>query len=302
MTRLRIAVTGRRGQVAQSLVERGNLADVDIVVLARPEFDLAKPESIEEAIKHARPDVVINAAAHTAVDLAESEPSAAYLINSAGAGLVARAAAALRVPVVHFSTDYVFDGALDRPYREDDVTGPTGVYGKSKLAGEQAVAASNPNHAILRTAWVYSPFGRNFVRTMLNLARSRPVLAVVADQIGNPTSALDIADGAIAVARNLVERKAQAQLRGLFHMTSSEGATWAEFAETIFELSRKAGGPSAAVRPVSTSEYPTPARRPSNSQLNCDRLHNAHGIRLASWRASTARCIDRLVPAEFGLE
>lgn len=299
MARLRVAVTGQHGQVARSLIDRANLDTVEIILLGRPEFDLKRPETIAKAVATAHPDVVVSAAAHTAVDLAESEPDAAFCVNETGAGLVARAAASLDVPVVHLSTDYVFDGSLHRPYRENDLTGPTGVYGRSKLAGEQAVAASNPNHVILRTAWVYSPFGKNFVRTMLALAGSRPLLSVVGDQVGNPTSALDIADGILAVARNLVERRGQGDLCGLFHMTGSGKATWAEFAATIFDVSRKVGGPFAEVKPIPTAEYPTPAMRPANSQLNCDRLADIHGIRLPDWHHSVETCIARLVPGEF---
>ena len=299
MSRLRLVVTGRSGQVARSLIERADAGNVEIITLARPEFDLAQPETIAEAIRLARPDAVISAAAHTAVDLAESEPDAAFAINETGAGLVARAAASLNVPVVHLSTDYVFDGLLDRPYREDDATGPNGVYGASKLAGERAVAAANPDHAILRTAWVYSPFGKNFVRTMLTVAGNRPLLTVVGDQTGNPTSALDIADGVIAVARNLVARQSEPDLRGVFHMTGAGEATWAQFAQTIFELSKNAGGPFAEVKAITTAEYPTPAKRPANSRLDGDRLQHAHGVRLPHWRASTEQCVARLVPGEF---
>lgn len=299
MSRLRLAVTGSQGQVARSLIDRADAAGVEIVTLARPDFDLTKPESIEEAVRSARPQVVVSAAAHTGVDLAESEPEIAYLINATGAGLLARAAAAIQVPVVHLSTDYVFDGLMDRPYREDDATGPNGVYGMSKLAGEQAVAAANPNHAILRTAWVYSPFGKNFVRTMLTAAKIRPLLKVVGDQTGNPTSALDIADGVIAVARNLVIRQDQRDLRGVFHMTGAGSATWATFAETIFDLSKAAGGPFAEIKAITTAEYPTPAKRPGNSRLDCDRLQRLHSVRLPDWRASTGDCISRLVPSEF---
>jgi dTDP-4-dehydrorhamnose reductase len=299
MSRLRLVVTGRSGQVARSLIERADAGGVEIVTLARPEFDLAQPETIAEAIRTARPDAVISAAAYTAVDLAESEPGAAFAINDTGAGLVARAAAAMNVPVIHLSTDYVFDGLLDRPYREDDATGPNGIYGQSKLAGERAVAAANPDHAVLRTAWVYSPFGKNFVRTMLTLAGSRPLLNVVGDQTGNPTSALDIADGTIAVARNLVERRGEQDLRGVFHMTGAGQATWAEFATKIFQLSKNAGGPFAEVKAIKTSEYPTPAKRPGNSRLDNDRLEQVHGVRLPDWRISTEHCIARLVPSEF---
>jgi dTDP-4-dehydrorhamnose reductase len=200
---LRLVVTGSRGQVVRALAERGPLRKVEIVAIGLPQFDLSKPASIGPALEAARPDVVVSAAAYTAVDLAETNADEAFAINADGAGEVAHAAAKLGAPIVHLSTDYIFDGTLDRPYLEDDPTSPIGVYGRSKLAGEQAVAAANADHAILRTAWVYSPFGKNFVRTMLNLAATRTEITVVADQHGTPTSAHDIADGVIKVATDL---------------------------------------------------------------------------------------------------
>jgi dTDP-4-dehydrorhamnose reductase len=297
-TRLRLVVTGSQGQVVRALAERGPPMDVDLITLGRPQFDLLQPANIFAALETARPDVVVSAAAYTAVDLAESNATEAHAINATGAGEVARAAASLGVPVVHLSTDYVFDGALGRPYREDDPTGPIGEYGRGKLAGEQAVAAANPDHAILRTAWVYSPFGKNFVRTMLNLAATREEINVVADQHGSPTSAHDIADGVIRVARNLKETTAPG-LRGVFHMTAQGEATWAGFAEAIFALSRTAGGPFARVKPIPTSAYPTPARRPANSLLDNAKLAREHGVSLPHWRDALASCMARLVPGEF---
>jgi len=189
----------------------------------------------------------------------------------------------------------VFDGSLDRPYRELDPIQPLGAYGRSKLAGEQAVAMSNPDHAILRTAWIYSPFGKNFVKTMLRVAESRDEVAVVADQQGSPTSALDIADGVIAVCRNLVERPDEERLRGLFHMAGAGYTHWAEFASAIFSQSRSLGGPSAQVRPITTAEYPTPARRPANSRLDCAKLAATHGVSLPPWRSSLEQCVKRLL-------
>jgi dTDP-4-dehydrorhamnose reductase len=298
---MRIAVTGRSGQVAQSLIERVGAND-EIVTIARPEVDLRDDAAIARAIKDARPDLVISAAAYTAVDLAETEAELAFRINAAGAGAVAEAARGAGAPVVHLSTDYVFDGTLDRPYREDDPTGPVGVYGGSKLAGEGTVAAANPNHAILRTAWVYSPFGKNFVRTMLTLAGSRDEVAVVCDQQGAPTNALDIADAVLAVGRNLVERPAATGLRGIFHMTGAGETNWAELAESVFAFSAAAGGPSARVRKIPTSAYPTPARRPANSRLDTTRLAERHGVRLPHWCSSLRPCVERLVAHEFRKE
>ncbi len=195
----RIAVTGSKGQVATALAERA-VEGVEIIALARPSFALEDRASVLATIEAAKPDVVINAAAYTAVDKAESEEDLAMRVNGDGAGHVAEAAAKAGVPLLHLSTDYVFDGALDRPYREDDPTGPTGAYGRSKLSGEKQVAERSPNSVILRTAWVYSPFGANFVRTMLRLNETRDEVGVVADQRGNPTSALDIADALIVIA------------------------------------------------------------------------------------------------------
>ena len=295
---LRLVVTGSQGQVVRALQERATHGGVEIVALGRPQLDLLNPVSIVSTLETARPDVVVSAAAYTAVDLAESHAAEAHAINATGAGEVARSAATLGVPVVHLSTDYVFDGALDRPYREGDPTGPIGEYGRSKLAGELAVAAANPNHAILRTAWVYSPFGENFVRTMLNLAATREEITVVADQHSAPTSAHDIADGVIKVARNLVANSALG-LRGVFHMVAQGEATRAEFAEAVFALSRAAGGPFARVKPIPTSAYPTPARRPANSRLDTAKIAREHGVVLPQWREALAVCMARLVPGEF---
>ncbi len=291
---MRIAVTGKTGQVVTSLVERCVAAGHDIVALGRPEMDLVDPASVLAALKTAAPDAIVSAAAYTAVDKAESESELAYAVNGAGADAVAQAASTLGVPLVHVSTDYVFDGALDRPYVETDSTGPTGVYGASKLAGENAVlAAHGANSAVLRVAWVYSPFGGNFVKTMLRLAGDRDTVSVVADQVGNPTSALDIADGILKVVENLAADPDPA-LRGVFHMTARGEASWADFAQGIFAASAQAGGPSASVEPISTDQYPTPAARPANSRLNCDRIAHAHGVVLPEWRGSLTTVIARL--------
>ena len=292
---MRILVTGREGQVARSLLERGSLAGHEMIALGRPELDLAgDAAAIVDAIEAARPDVVVSAAAYTAVDKAGSESDAAFAVNANGPGAVAKAARKLGVPLIHLSTDYVFDGSKASPYVEEDMPDPMGVYGASKLAGEDVVLATHGNVAILRTAWVYSPFGANFVKTMLGLASDRDEVAVVADQRGNPTSALDIADGVLAVAANLVAND-DPVLRGIFHMTGSGEASWAEFAEAIFAASAAAGGPSARVRPISTRDYPTPAKRPANSRLDSSKLALVHGTTLPDWKKSTETVVSRLV-------
>ncbi|WNJ90025.1 dTDP-4-dehydrorhamnose reductase [Bosea sp. 685] len=296
---MRIAVTGQTGQVVLAMLERAPAGDV-VIPLGRPGFDLERIETIAPALAACRPDIIVNAAAFTAVDLAESESETAMLVNGQAAGEVARAAARLGVPVIQISTDYVFDGALDRPYREDDAVGPISAYGRSKLAGEATVAAATPDHAILRTAWVYSPFGKNFVRTMLRLAETRSEVGVVADQQGCPTNALDIADAIFTVAKNLLARPQDERLRGVFHMSALGEAVWADVAEAIFAQRAAAGAAPVAVKRIATSDYPTPATRPANSRLDCARLATIHGVTLPEWRGSLSSCLTRLMTEQTG--
>jgi dTDP-4-dehydrorhamnose reductase len=290
---MRIAVTGSKGQAATSLVERAGV-EAEVVALGRPAFDLVDRAAVLAGLKAARPDVIINAAAYTAVDKAEAEEAIATRVNGEGAGHVAEAAERLGVPLLHLSTDYVFDGALDRPYREDDSTGPTGAYGRSKLAGEKLIGERCEDSVILRTAWVYSPFGANFVRTMLRLNETRDEVGVVADQRGNPTSALDIADALIAIARRMKDDASPA-LRGVFHMTGSGEATWADFAEVVFREAAARGRRVTRVKRITTADYPTPARRPANSRLDNEKLSRVYGFKLPDWRQSAAACCARLL-------
>ena len=292
---MRLLVTGREGQVVRSLIERADGTNFEIIPLGRPELDLAgEPGPIMSAIERARPSVIVSAAADTKVDGAETEPERAFATNRDGPRAIARAAGCLRVPLIHLSTDYVFDGAKTSPYCEGDATDPTGVYGASKLAGEKAVLAEHDNSIILRTAWVYSHFGHNFVKTMLSLAGERDAVNVVSDQRGNPTSALDIADGILQLAVNLSDDNNPA-LRGIFHMTAAGEASWAEFAEAVFLISAEAGGPSAAVNHITTADYPTAAKRPANSALNSSKIGQLHGVRLPEWQLSLRRVVTQLV-------
>ena len=293
---MRIVVTGGPyGQVLESLLEVGPTRGHEVTSVGPPELDLAgDTRAIFEALRAARPEAIVSAAAYTAVDKAEGETDLAFAINARGAGAVAAAARELGVPIVHISTDYVFDGSKESPYVEDDPTSPTSVYGASKLAGEDAVLAEHGNSAILRTAWVYSPFSANFVKTMLRLASDRDEVGVVADQRGNPTSALDIASAVITVLENLAKSEDR-ELRGLFHMTGTGEASWADFAEAIFAASAALNGPAARVRRISTSDYPTPAKRPANSRLDSSRLGRIHGVQLPDWRTSTEEVVARLV-------
>lgn len=299
---VRIVVTGTQGQVVSALRERATALGVQVIAVGRPTLDLADATTILPALAAAQPEAIVSAAGYTAVDQAEKEPELAYKINAIGAGEVAAAAHLLGVPVVHLSTDYVFDGAKREPYIESDPVCPLNVYGQSKAAGDMAVAAQNPNHAILRTSWVYSPFGKNFVRTVLRLANNRDVLDIVADQHGAPTSALDIADGIIAVVRNLVARPNESSFRGVFHMSAAGHATWADFGEAVFAASRAAGGPFTSVRRIASVEYPQAAKRPTNSRLNCSRIATVHGVRLPDWHVSLRSCVERIVKMDGKLE
>jgi dTDP-4-dehydrorhamnose reductase len=291
---MRIAVTGTSGQIAQALLEQAPRAGVTVVPVGRPALDLLQPEGILAALAAVKPDAIVSAAAYTAVDRAESEPDIAHAINGRGAGVVAAAAAMLGIPVVHLSTDYVFDGSKPEPWVESDPIRPLNVYGASKLAGELAVAAETANYAILRIAWVFSPFSTNFVRTMLRLAETRDRVRVVADQHGGPSSALDIADAVITVARRLCEH-AEPRLRGVFHLGTSGEATWADFAEAVFGGLAARGGPRVLVERVTTAEYPTPAKRPLNSRLGSDLIASIHGVKLRPWQAALEPVLDRLV-------
>lgn len=292
---MRVVVTGREGQVACALLAAGMMRDCEIVALGRPQLDLAADrQSVYKALASALPDVIVSAAAYTAVDRAESEPAQAFAVNATGAEAVALSAASLGVPLIHLSTDYVFDGAKGEPYVEVDVTEPRTVYGASKLAGEQLVLAAHRDCVILRPAWVFSPFGTNFVRTMLRLAGDRDTIGVVDDQFGSPTSASDLAEAILAIASRL-RTCSDPELRGIFHLTNTGSASWADLAKTIFTVSQRAGGPEAAVRAISTSDYPTAAPRPANSRLNCGLVFDRFGISLRPWQYAVDAVVGQLV-------
>lgn len=289
---MRILVTGREGQVARSLAERAS--GHELLFAARPEFDLSDPRSIERTIDQVRPDLVISAAAYTAVDTAEDEPDLAMRINGDAPGVIGKAAAKVGAPVLHLSTDYVFDGHGERAWRESDSPAPIGVYGKTKLAGEESLAQSGAEYAIIRTAWVYSPFGANFVRTMLRLAGDRDTLNVVNDQRGNPTSALDIADALLAIVAAW-ESSARPGVDGIYHFAGTGSTTWDDFARAIFAESTKLGGPGCEVHGIPSADYPTKAVRPANSQLDCSKFIDTFGFTAPRWQASLAETIARLV-------
>lgn len=288
-----IVVIGRNGQLARALAERAAGENLDLHPLARPEIDLARAQTLAPALDRLRPALVINAAAYTAVDQAESEPEIARAINAEAPARLAAWCAGSGAALIHISTDYVFDGEKMGPYLEDDIPLPTSAYGRSKLAGEVAVAATCPRHVIVRTAWVHSPWGRNFVRTMLRLAETRREVSVVDDQVGNPTYAPHLADAVIAMARTVL---AGGEPRwGLYHAAGGGRASWCGLAREIFACSGRLGGPSAEVTAIATADYPTPARRPANSTLDCGRLERAFGLRLPDWREGVGECVARVV-------
>jgi dTDP-4-dehydrorhamnose reductase len=287
---MRILVSGRSGQVVTSLIDRQSGDRDQMITLGRPETDLRDAEATYAAAVSAAPDIIVSAAAYTAVDLAESEPEEAYRVNRDGAGALARAAATLDVPIIHLSTDYVFDGLKDSPYIETDPTNPRTVYGASKLAGERAVAEATDRHVILRTSWVYSPYGKNFLKTMLNVAGQRSDINVVSDQHGNPSYAPDLADGILNIATQLLEKQPENAF-GVFHMAGSGDTVWSDFAAAIFRESRARSGPYAEVHPILSEEYPTPAARPANSRLNCAKLALTYSIDMPDWNSGVARCL-----------
>lgn len=290
---LRLVVTGLKGQVVSALIARAP-RDVEITAIGRPQLDLGLRGAVLAGLRHARCDAIINAAAYTAVDKAEAEPDIAMRVNGDGAGHVAEAAAELGVPLLHLSTDYVFDGAAPRPYREEDPTGPTNAYGRSKLVGEEKIRAAHANHVILRTAWVYSRFGANFVKTMLRLGETRDEVGVVADQRGNPTSAVDIADALFVVARRLTVDPSP-DLRGVFHLSGDGEATWADVARAVFETAESAGRQPVRVKPITTADYPTAAGRPANSCLDNQKIRTRYGVSLPPWRPSVAQCVAEIL-------
>lgn len=292
-----IFVAGATGQVAQALVEAARRRDVPLVAYGRPLIDLERLEGLGAAVVATRPVAVVNAAAYTAVDKAEGEPERAFAINRDGAAALARAAAVLGVPFVHLSTDYVFDGAKDAPYVESDPTGPAGVYGRSKLEGEQAVLAAHEKAIVLRTAWVYGPHGNNFVRTMLRLAGERDGLRVVDDQRGSPTAAPDIAEGILSIL-DVVERSGwQREFAGVYHLAGTGETTWCGFARAIMAEAAARGARAVPVEAIGTADFPTPARRPANSRLDTTRLAEVFGVRLPPWHDSLADTLDRLIGA-----
>lgn len=294
MPSLRIVITGRHGQLARSILEVGAARGAEVVAVGRPELELTDIATIEPAIAAARPQVLVNAAGYTDTERAEIEPAIPHVVNVVGAGAVAACARRLGVPIIHVSSSYVFDGLNAKPYREDDPVAPLGAYAKTKAQGEAAVAAAHPDHVILRTSLVFSPFGRNSLTNILRRAEQQSEIPVVTDQSVNPTAAADLAEGILAVARNLAG-SANRRHFGIFHLAGREAATPAEFFGALLEIAAQAGGPRARVIPVTSAQLSSRVRRPTNSRLDCAKIAAVHGVRLGSWQEPLRYCVERFL-------
>lgn len=289
-----ILIAGRNGQLASCLRDLAALRGLPAVALGRAELDLEVREGIDRTVAQIAPCMIINVAAYTAVDQAESEAGKAFSINRDGAAALADIAWQRNIPFVHLSTDYVFDGAKHEPYDEADVPAPLSAYGASKLAGEAAVLAAHPLATVVRSSWIYSAIGSNFVRTMLRLAETHPIVRVVCDQQGNPTSAAELAAALLQIAeRSLTDDRRTAA--GIFHLAGQGATTWHDFAEAIFDGLSRRGVQPPKLEAITTEQYPCAARRPPNARLDSSKAERVFGIRLPAWRHSLEICLDQLV-------
>ena len=287
-----ILVTGGNGQLATSLVAAGGAR---IHRVGRPECDFAAPDTIRRVFAAASPAFVVNAAAHTAVDAAENDVAASEAANRDGPRLLAELCAEAGIPLIHVSTDYVYDGSKGAAYVETDPTSPMGVYGRTKLAGEAAALAANPRTVVLRTSWVFSPYGKNFVRTMLNAQLKTNTLRVVADQVGSPTSAPDLADAILAIIARIEAEGWQDRFAGVYHASNSGTTSWHGLAVATFAAAARHGRVAPEVAAIRTEDWPTPAKRPADTRLNGDKLARVFGVTLPPWQASLAGTVDALL-------
>lgn len=290
---MKILVLGSNGQLGFELMRAVWAPGDDVVGLPYPEFDVTRLGDVETAVAAHVPDLVVNATAHTAVDKAEGEADLAFAINRDGPAAMAAACAAREIPLIHVSTDYVFDGTKPAPYVEDDPVAPLGVYGASKAAGEEAVRAGTSRHVILRTSWVYSAYGNNFVKTMLRFGQERDEMRVVADQTGGPTAASDLAAAIVHIADRIAAGEGDV-LWGTYHLTGTGITTWHGFAERIFQRLEKRIGKRPRLIAIETKDYPTPARRPANSRLDCTKARERLGVVAPPWEVSLDRVLDEL--------
>jgi dTDP-4-dehydrorhamnose reductase len=290
-----VLVTGGGGQLATALEAALIDARLPIRRVGRPVFDFERPETLDACVGEIQPGVIVNAAAYTAVDAAETDEDAARRANAEGPARLARLAQQADVPIVHVSTDYVFDGDKGAPYVETDATNPTCVYGRTKLDGERAVLEASARAIILRTSWVYSPGGKNFVRTMLNAAQKTNTLRVVADQKGCPTAAADLADAIVSIVARIADRGFEREWTGVYHACGTGWTTWHGLATATFEAAARHGRNPPEVTPIATADWPTPTRRPADSRLDCGRLAAVFGVTLPHWRDSLAQTVDRML-------
>ncbi len=295
---MKFLLTGKNGQVGFEL-QRALAPLGEVVAVDRSACDLADPDAIRALIARLRPDVIVNPAAYTAVDRAESDETAAHAINAIAPGVIGEAARAIGAVVVHYSTDYVFDGTGEGAYRESDTPNPQSVYGRTKLAGEQALQASGADHLIFRTSWVFGAHGGNFAKTMLRLASERDVLKVVADQYGAPTPAALLADATAQVLGRLQREGRNGFPFGLYHLVADGVTTWHAYAQAVVSAAAAAGKPlkiaAADIEAIPTSAYPVPAPRPANSRLNTDQFRQAFGLRLPPWEEGLAHVLQQLL-------
>jgi dTDP-4-dehydrorhamnose reductase len=294
----RVVIIGKTGQLAMELQRAMVPEGWTVTALGRDQLDLLKPQRIIGVVEREEPDVLINAAAYTAVDQAEIEQELAFQVNGIAPGILAQAAARLSIPFLQVSTDYVFDGRAGPQWNEDDEPAPLNVYGRSKLAGEKAALNSGAKVVILRTAWVFSAHGKNFLKTMLRMGSERRQIAVVSDQVGEPTGASDIASALIAMAAQLIQHP-ESNRFGIYHFAGLPVTNWAGFAEAIFERAQWLK-PRPLVKPISSAEYLTPARRPANSVLACAKIRHHFGIGQPDWRPALSRAIKLLEPESLG--
>jgi dTDP-4-dehydrorhamnose reductase len=288
-----ILVAGKTGQLARCLVAVAEQRALPIVAVGRPEFDLEDSGSINRAVDAALPRAIVNAAGYTAVDRADSEPERAFVVNRDGARRLAATARRLQIPFVHVSTDYVFDGHKSSAYFEDDIPCPLGAYGRSKLEGELAVMDTNPDALVFRTSWVYSPYGTNFLKTVLRLADTRDVVQVVDDQSGAPTAAIDVASAIVDALGQVIEKNAQARA-GIYHVTAVGETTWYGFAKVIFSGWHDRGHRVPVLEAIASADYPSLVERPANSRLDCGKIDRVFGIRMPLWSMSVGACLDVL--------
>lgn len=291
---MRMLLLGGTGQVGREFRALPLPSDVSMLAPTRAELDMSDSTALERFIAAARCDVVVNAAAYTDVDRAETDQAKALEVNAAAPSRLALETARLGVPLIHISTDYVFDGRKGVPYVEEDEPAPLNVYGASKLAGERAISAANPRHVILRTSWVYSPYGKNFIRTILRLSESRERLSVVADQRGCPTAAKDIAASCLAIAIRCAESPGHT-VYGTYHYTGTTDATWFEFANAIVEKAPVRRSKNTEVVPICTADYPTSARRPADTRLNCAAIRQNFAVSSRSWQDGLAETLSQLI-------